>query len=80
MTPATFRKSRGLSQAQFAEALGLEARSKGYVSRLEAGRQPWPLRLALKLEKLSDGEVQAASICAEARALGAATSAATAGP
>lgn len=66
LDPATFRKSRGLSQAELAEALGLGLRSKGYISRLESGATPWPLKLALRLEKLSSGEVPASSICAEA--------------
>lgn len=66
MDPASFRKSRGLSQAAFAKELGLAERSKGYISRLEAGATRWPLKLALKLERLSGGEVPAASICPEA--------------
>ncbi|MDZ4375109.1 MAG: helix-turn-helix transcriptional regulator [Phenylobacterium sp.] len=69
MSPASFRKFRGRSQAQFAIELGLSERSKGYISRLEAGATPWPLHLALRLEKISDGMVPAASICAQAAEL-----------
>jgi transcriptional regulator with XRE-family HTH domain len=61
MDPVSFRKREGWTQEQFAERLGV--RSKGYISRLEAGTQPWPLRLALRLERLSAGVVVAASIC-----------------
>lgn len=69
MTPALFRKSLKLSQADLARELGV--RSKGYISDLESGRQPWPLKLALKLERLSAGAVPAASICPEAADLAA---------
>lgn len=58
----TFRKSRGLTQAQLAEALGL--RSKSYISRLETGAgPPASLRLALRIEQYSGGLVKAASLC-----------------
>lgn len=50
-------------------ALGLQERSKGYISRLEAGAQPWPLRLALKLEQVSEGAVPARDTCPEAALL-----------
>ena len=67
MDVVSFRKSRGLSQAEFAAALGL--RSKSYVSELERGRQKYPLKLALKIEQLSDGAVPAASLCPDAAEL-----------
>jgi len=60
----SFRKSRGLTQSDLAHRLGL--RSKGYVSRIETGATPCPLRLALKIEKLSGGQVTAGSLCPEA--------------
>lgn len=58
--PETYRRSRNLSQEQFASELG--GLSKGYISRLETGRQAWPLRLALKVEDLSNGAVAALDI------------------
>jgi transcriptional regulator with XRE-family HTH domain len=57
----SFRKSRGLTQQQLAEAVGL--RSKGYISAIESGREACSLRLALKLERLSDGELKAGDLC-----------------
>lgn len=66
----TFRKSRGLTQADLAKALGL--RSKSYISRLETGAGPGAsLRLALKIERFSGGLVKAADLCKEAADLGA---------
>lgn len=63
----SFRKSRGLTQTELAQRLGL--RSKGYVSRIETGAAACPLKLALKIERLSGGEVTAASLCPEAAEL-----------
>lgn len=62
----SFRKSRGLSQTKFGCALGLGPKSKGYVSRLEKRKQPWPLELALKAERFSHGVLKAADLCPEA--------------
>ncbi|MGZ3272407.1 MAG: helix-turn-helix domain-containing protein [Caulobacteraceae bacterium] len=61
MDLAAFRRSKGLSQQQAAAALGL--RSKGYFSRIETGVAVCPLKLALKIEKWSDGAVRAADLC-----------------
>lgn len=69
MNVDSFRKSRGLSQTKFGRALGLGPKSKGYVSRLENGRQPWTLQLALKAEQVSGGELKAAELCPEAAEL-----------
>lgn len=55
-----YRRSRGLSQADVAEQLGLS--SAGYVSRLERGSTPFPVRLALLVEAWSDGEVRAVDL------------------
>jgi transcriptional regulator with XRE-family HTH domain len=60
----SFRKQRGLTQQQAAQELGLA--SKGYFSRLESGKDPMPLRLALRIERWSEGAVRAAEICAAA--------------
>lgn len=57
---ANFRSSQGLTQAQLAKALGL--RSKGYLSVIERGEEPCPLKLALQIEKLSCGTVPALSL------------------
>lgn len=69
MDPVSFRRRERLSQARLAEALGLGIRSKGYISRLENGLQPWPLELALKLERFSNGLVKATDLCPEAAEL-----------
>lgn len=66
MQPDAYRRSLGLSQAAFAAELG--GLSKGYISRLETGRQPWPLKLALKLEQRSGGRVSALALVDEADA------------
>ena len=63
----SFRKRRGLSQQQAASELGL--RSKGYFSRLESGKDPMPLRMALKIQEWSAGEVTAAELCPESAGL-----------
>jgi transcriptional regulator with XRE-family HTH domain len=61
----SFRKSRGLTQQQLATAVGL--RSKSYISRLETGAgPPASLRLALRIERFSDGLVSASSLCPDA--------------
>lgn len=67
MDPVSFRKSKNWSQARLAEELGV--RSRSYMSELESGKQGWPLRLALRLQKISEGAVPAASICREAAEL-----------
>lgn len=46
----------GLSQEEFAQKLGLG--SKGYVSEIEAGGS-CSVRVALEIEKLSDGKISA---------------------
>jgi transcriptional regulator with XRE-family HTH domain len=61
MSLESVRKARGLSQEQLARELGL--RSKGYISDIESGRQRASLKLALKIEKWSDGQVKAADLC-----------------
>ena len=56
-TLIAYRKARGLTQAEAAKEL--ELGSKGYFSVLERGEAPWPLRLALKVEAWSEGQVSA---------------------
>ena len=60
----SFRKSRGLSQAELARELGL--RSKGYISDIEGRRQRCSLRLALRIQQWSEGAVPAASLNTDA--------------
>jgi transcriptional regulator with XRE-family HTH domain len=63
MSFESYRKSLGLTQAQAAVALDLS--SAGYLSRLETGSTPWPLRLALRAQKWSGGRVRALDLLAE---------------
>ena len=60
MSLAAYRKSVGKTQAELARDLGL--RSKGYLSHIETGGEPCPLKLALRIEDLSDGQVPALSL------------------
>lgn len=62
---ATHRASLGLSLEQCAVALGLSPSSKGWLSEIENGKRPASLRLALRIERWSDGKVPAGSLCAE---------------
>ena len=57
MDLGSFRAERRLTLEQAALELGLS--SKGYLADLERGRQSWPLRLALRVEAWSGGEVPA---------------------
>lgn len=59
-TLESYRKGLGLSQEQLADRLGLN--SKGFISRLESGAQDCSLRLALKIDLLSEGVVPATSV------------------
>lgn len=55
-----FRKARGWTQEQLANALGL--RSKGYISAIESGASPCSRAIALKLQALSAGELRATDL------------------
>lgn len=59
MTIIELRKSLGLSQEEFAKAVGLT--SKGYVSDLErADAAPrCSVKVALEIERLSEGQIAA---------------------
>jgi transcriptional regulator with XRE-family HTH domain len=59
----SFRLARRCTLEEAAAQLGL--RSKGYLSSLEKGRVPWPIRLALEVEIWSGGEVRALELLAE---------------
>ena len=54
------RESRGWSQSDLAKALGL--RSKGHVSRIENGAERASAELAVKIDRLTAGEVTVADL------------------
>lgn len=61
MTILELRKSLGLSQEEFAKAVGLS--SKGYVSDLESSAEPrCSVKVALQVERLSEGQITAESL------------------
>ena len=64
MNLRSYRKARGLSQKQVAEALEIGAES--LISMIERGRRQPTLRLALRIQKWSGGEVRAAELCPDA--------------
>lgn len=61
------RRARGLTLAQCASELDLSPKSVGWLSEIENGKRDASLRLALRIERWSDGAVTAASVCAELR-------------
>lgn len=65
MNLAEFRKSLGLSQEECAAALGL--RSKSHICGIEKGARDASPELALKIERWSNGRVQAASLSGKVR-------------
>ncbi|WEK56461.1 MAG: helix-turn-helix transcriptional regulator [Candidatus Brevundimonas phytovorans] len=67
MKLAHHRAALGLSLEQCAVALGLSPSSKGWLSEIENGKREASLRLALRIEKWSDGKVAAGSVCSELR-------------
>lgn len=71
MTLAAVRTKLGLSQEAFAVELGLKPSSKSWICDIEGGKRPASLRLAMKIEQYTNGEVSAASICPIAASLGA---------
>jgi transcriptional regulator with XRE-family HTH domain len=62
MDLASFRKKRELSQEQCAVELGLSPTSASWISDIENGNRKASLKLALKIERWSGGQVQAASL------------------
>lgn len=65
MTLADYRAARGLTLEQMAIELGLSAKSRGWLSEIERGVTDASLRLALRIERWSGGEVLAGSVCKE---------------
>lgn len=56
----SFRKARGLTQQQLAEAIGL--RSKGSISMVERGIRDPSADLAIRLEHFSGGVLKAVDL------------------
>lgn len=65
MSFATERAARGLTLEQTAVELGLSAKSRGWLSEIERGVTDASLRLALRIERWSEGRVTAGSVCKE---------------
>lgn len=61
MEVATWRKRERITQSTLAERLGLGG-SKGRISRLERKADKWPTDLAIKLDRLTGGEVTVAEL------------------
>ena len=72
MTLAEYRQSLGLTLAQMAAGLELSEKSVGWMSEIENGKRDASLRLALRIERWSGGQVTAASVCRELADHGAA--------
>lgn len=60
MDVLTLRQELGLSQVEFAARIGLT--SKGHMSEIERGKAQPSVRVALEIEKLSEGRLPAASL------------------
>lgn len=65
---ASYRAASGLTLEKVAVQLGLSPNSKSWLSEIEGGTRDASLRLALKIERWSEGKVTAASVCPELRA------------
>jgi len=57
---ASLRKRLALSQEAFAARVGLA--SKGHVCNIESGKIGASVRVALEIERLSDGEIPASDL------------------
>lgn len=62
-TLSDFRAEKGLTLAQMAEAVGLSARSGGWISEIENGTRDASPLLAIRIERFTGGRVPAASVC-----------------
>lgn len=67
---AELRAELSLSQSAFAELLGLT--SKGHVSQIERGEMRCSVAVALKIEELSSGRIQADALNDDVRLVRAA--------
>ena len=57
MNLSDFRKQRGMSQTELARVVGVT--NKGWISQIETGAASAPLKMALRIELWSGGEVRA---------------------
>lgn len=66
MDLASYRKERGLTLAEAATELGLSRTSKSWLCEIEAvpRKRDASLKLAMKIERWSGGQVPATSVCA----------------
>lgn len=62
LTISELRKELGMTQSAFAVAIGLSVGGKTSVSQIEAGQRPISLSAALRIEALSGGRIDAASL------------------
>lgn len=60
MDVLSLRHELGLSQNEFAAKIGLT--SKGHMSEIERGKAQPSVRVALEIERLSEGRLPAASL------------------
>lgn len=60
MTIAELRSNLGMSLQAFADAVGLK--SKGQMLEIEQGREGCSVRVALAIERLSEGRISACSL------------------
>lgn len=65
MSLADARAKRDLTLEQLAVLLGLSPKSRGWLSEIERGVTDASIRLALRIEEWSDGEVPAWSVNSE---------------
>ena len=63
MDLAAYRRSKGLSQAEVADALELQ--SKASISMIESGLRKATIRIALQIEHLTEGAVLAPSLLSD---------------
>lgn len=70
LTIAALRSEMGLSLEDFGKRIGLS--SKGNVSLIERGHSPVSLSVALAIEAISDGRIDAAALNDDVRAARAA--------
>jgi len=63
---ADLRAEMGKTLEEFGVILGIS--SKGHMSTIERGERPCSLGVALKIEELAGGRIDAASLCDDVRA------------
>jgi transcriptional regulator with XRE-family HTH domain len=66
MSPlAEYRRANNLSLEDCAVALGLKPSTKGFLSRIENGEEHFSIRLALRAQAWSRGELQVLELISE---------------